>query len=96
MTGKIIKCMETVYSLGLTAELTKEHTSMIKKKDTALLPGPMAVSTLAHGLTASRMVWEPIPQQLENQNRVSGEKESVLRGFEHLLKFLDLNQLTLS
>ena len=74
--------MEMVYSLGLMAELTKERTSRIKKKDTALLLGPMAVSTLAHGLTASRMVWEPIPQQLENQNRVSGGKESVLHGSE--------------
>lgn len=97
VTGRVIKCMEMVYSPGLMAELTRERTSRTKKRDTALLLGPMAVSMLAHGLTASRMVWEPIPQQLENQNRVSGGKESVLHGSElYLLKFLDLNQLTLS
>jgi hypothetical protein len=69
--------METVSSHGLMAELTKVRTSMTRKKDTELLLGPMDVLTLAHGLTESRMVLEPIPQQLENQNRASGEKESV-------------------
>ena len=48
-TGRIIKCMETVYSPGLMAELMKERTSRIKKKGTVLSLGPMAVSTLAPG-----------------------------------------------
>lgn len=76
-TGRITKCMETVYSPGQMAELTKGRTSKIKKKGMVLLLGLMAASMSAHGLTASRMAWEPIPLQLASQNRVSGRKESV-------------------
>lgn len=74
--------METVSSLGLMDELTKGRTWMTRKKDTALLLGPMVVSMLAHGLTVSRTAWVPIPPQLENQNKASGGKESVLHGSE--------------
>jgi hypothetical protein len=75
--GKITKCMEAVISAGQMAALTKERTSMTKRKVMVLLLGPMVANTSAHGLMVNKMAWEPTLLHRVSRNKASGKMESV-------------------
>lgn len=63
VNGRIIKCMEVVFSLGLMEEGTMESTMMTKSKVMEYLHGLMAENMMDNGSTVNNMVKEYITPQ---------------------------------
>ena len=73
--GSTIRWRAKEYSLGLTAEDTRETTKMIRRRVRANSSGPTAESTRVAGKMESSMAKEPTPQLVENRSRVNGKME---------------------
>jgi hypothetical protein len=63
VTGKIVRCMEKVYFVGLTGEYTKVNILMIKNTDLERSSGPMAEYTKDNGNKAFSMVKASIKEE---------------------------------
>jgi phage terminase large subunit-like protein len=80
-TGKIIRCMEGEYILGLTEENMKEIILTTKKRDTGCLRGLMAENMMENGKMASSMARELTKPHLETLREVNGKTGKELNGF---------------
>jgi hypothetical protein len=74
-SGRITRCKEMVTSAGPMAEITWGSIMMIRKKDSAYLPGQTKESTQDIGKMESRMVLAYTHLQRGRQNLGNGQME---------------------